>query len=140
MHVALGRRRDVVVDDMGQGVDVEAASRDVGGDQQFGRAVAQTGHHPIALGLIHPAVERLGAVAATVHGHRQLVDLGAGPAEHQRRLRCLDVENAAQRRRLVLALHHVDHLADERLHARLRVGPPDRDALADCAGIAWRSR
>ena len=39
MDIALRRRGHVVVDDMGQGVDIETASSDVGGDEEFGGAV-----------------------------------------------------------------------------------------------------
>ena len=38
VHVGLRRRRDVVVDDVGELVDVEAARGDVGGDEQLGGA------------------------------------------------------------------------------------------------------
>ena len=132
VDVAVGRRRDVVVDDVGERVDVEAAGSDVGGDQQFGGAVAQAPHHPIALVLIHPAVQCLGPVAAPVHGDRQLVDLAACAAEHDRRRRRLDVEDASEGSGLVGPLHDVGALADERL-AGLGVAladlDPDRVAL-----------
>jgi hypothetical protein len=38
VHVGLGGRRHVVVDDVGELVDVQAARGDVGGDEQVGRA------------------------------------------------------------------------------------------------------
>ena len=113
VDVALGGGRHVVVDDVGQRVDIEPASRDIGGDQQLGGAVAQATHHAIALRLIHAAVQRLGAVAAAVHRLGQLIDLGACPAEHERRLRRLDVEDAPERGRLVRALHHVGALSNQ---------------------------
>ena len=115
VHVALGGRRHVVVDDVGERVDVEPASGDVGGHQQLGGAVAQPAHHAVALRLVHAAVQRLGAVAAAVHRLGELVDLGACAAEHERRRRRLDVEDAAERRRLVRALHDVGALADSAL-------------------------
>ena len=127
VHVALGRRRHVVVDDVGERVDVEAAGGDVGGDEQFGGAVAEAGHHAVALALVHAAVQRLGAVAAPVHRLGELVDLGARAAEHERRLRRLDVEDATERVRLVRPLHPVHGLADERLVARLGLGAADLD-------------
>ena len=46
VHVGLGRRRDVVVDDVGELVDVEAAGGDVGGDQQLGGAARAAGPSP----------------------------------------------------------------------------------------------
>ena len=85
VHVRLGRRRHVEVDDVGQLLDVEAAGRHVGRDQQFGAAAAQASHDPVALVLAHAAVQRLGAVAAPVQGLGDLVDLFAGTAEDDRR-------------------------------------------------------
>ena len=107
VHVALGGRRDVVVHDVGERVDVETACRDVGGDQELGGAVAEAAHHAVALGLVHAAVERLGAVAAAVHRLGEDVDLGAGAAEHERGRRRLDVEDAPERGGLVRPLHDV---------------------------------
>ena len=101
VHVRLGRRRHVVVDDVGEQVDVEAPGRHVGGDQQLGGAAAQPAHHTVAALLVHPAVQRLGAVAATVERLGELVDLRARAAEHERGARRLDVEDAPERRRLV---------------------------------------
>ena len=101
VHVGVGRRRHVVVDDVGQLVDVEAAGGDVGGDEQLGGAVAQAAHHPVAALLVHPAVQRLGPVAAAVERLGELVDLGARAAEDDRRGRRLDVEDAPERGRLV---------------------------------------
>ena len=43
VHVGLRRRRDVVVDDVGELLDVQAARRDVGGDQQVRRAPRAAG-------------------------------------------------------------------------------------------------
>ena len=123
VHVALGRRRHVVVDDVGERVDVEAAGGDVGGDQQLGRAVAQAAHHPVALGLVHAAVQRLGPVAAAVHRLGELVDLGARAAEHERRLRRLDVEDAPERGRLVGALARCRHAGGSAPAGR-RSAPP----------------
>ena len=86
VDVALRRRGHVVVDDVGEHVDVEPAGGDVGGDEQLGGAVAQPAHHAVALRLVHAAVQRLGAVAAAVHRLGQLVDLDARAAEDERGL------------------------------------------------------
>ena len=53
-------------------------------------------HHPVALLLDHPAVQRLGPVAAAIEPVGQLVDLATGAAEDDRRRRLLDVEYAAE--------------------------------------------
>ena len=110
VHVGLGGARHVVVDDVRELVDVEAAGGDVGRHEQLGGAGAEPAHDPVALLLVHAAVERLGAVAAAVERLGELVDLPAGLAEHDRRGRRLDVEDAAQRGGLVVAADEVGGL------------------------------
>ncbi len=63
VHVGLRGRRHVVVDDVGELLDVQAARGHVGGDQQVGGARPQAAHDAVALVLAHAAVQRLGAVA-----------------------------------------------------------------------------
>ena len=112
MDVGVGVRRDVVVDDVRDVLDVEAARRDVGRDQHIERAVAEAAHDPVAVLLGQAAVERAGVVAAAAERLGQVVDLAAGPGEDERRGRVLDVEDAAQRRQLVVAPDDVGDLAD----------------------------
>ena len=81
---------------MGQCVDVEAAGRYVGCDQQFGGAVAKSRHNPVALFLVHATVQRFGSVTAAIHGHGQFVYFVTGPTEDDGGLGCLDIENAAE--------------------------------------------
>ena len=59
MDICIGGRWDVVVDDVGELLHVEAARRDVGGHEELGGAIAKAGHHPIALLLAHAAVQGL---------------------------------------------------------------------------------
>ena len=73
---------------------------------------AQAAHDPVALLLVHAAVERLGPVAAAVERLGELVDLAAGPAEHDGGGGRLDVEDAAERGGLVGAGDEVGALAD----------------------------
>ena len=97
VHVALRGRRHVVVDHVRQRVDIEPACGDVGRDQQLGGAVAKAAHDAVALRLIHSAVQRLGAISATVHRLGQLVDLDARAAEDERglwALRCRGCDRA----------------------------------------------
>jgi len=103
VDIALRRGRNVVVHDMGEGVDIESTGSDIGGDQHFGRAIAQAAHDPIALLLIHAAVQGLSPVPPAIHRLGQLINLGAGAtlgdsqnsaislAEISRVLRVLDV-------------------------------------------------
>ena len=73
MHVGLGRGGHVVVHDVRDVLDVEAARGDVGRDEELGVAGAEALHHAIALLLREPTVQRLGAIAAAVEGLGQLV-------------------------------------------------------------------
>ena len=127
MDVALWGRRYVVVDDVGEGVDIKPAGGHVGCDKQFGGAVAEAADDPLALGLVHPAVQCLCAVAASVHGRGQLVDLAACSAKNQRRAGRLDVEDTAECRGFVGAQDDVGALTYQRF-GRLRVAFADLDA------------
>ena len=89
---------------------VEPARRDIGGDEEVGSLRTEALHHPVALILRQPAVQRLGAHAAAVEHLRQLVHLRARAAEHDRGDGALDVEDAPERRLLVRARHDVRHL------------------------------
>ena len=84
VDVAFGGGRNLVVEDVAQGVDVESTRGHVGGDQQFGGPVAEPRHDPIALGLIHTAVQGLRSVAPARHLLGQLVHFGPGATEDQR--------------------------------------------------------
>lgn len=66
--VALRCGRDVEIDHMGEVVDIQPARSHVGRNQKFRIAAAQPSHHPIPLRLVHPAVQPLSPVAATIQG------------------------------------------------------------------------
>jgi hypothetical protein len=114
MHVDFGRGRQIEVDDVRHVIDVEAARGDVGGDQDVGLLRPKQLHHAVALLLHHSAMQRLRAVAVRVERVGQLVDLEAGAAEHDRRLRAFEIEDAAERRDLLALADDERHLADLR--------------------------
>ena len=124
--------------------DVEAPRRDIRRDEQLGRAVAEALHDAISLFLREAAMERLGPVAAPNERLGQLVDFCAGAAEHDRRRRTLHVQNAAERRQLVLPRHNVRHLPNARRASRRNGLARDADAhgvlevLFGDLGDAWR--
>ncbi len=64
-------------------------------------ALAEAVHDPIALGLVHAAVERGRFVAPTAEPLGQLVHLDPRPAEDERGRRILEVQDAAERGQLV---------------------------------------
>ena len=126
MEVHLRRRRHVVVDDVRDVLDVEAASRDVGGDQQVRLLRPEQTHHAIALLLHHAAVQPLGPMAVRVARFDQRLDLEPRAAEDERGDGILHVEDPLERRRLLRAaddvgdLPHARHLARRLLLARNR--------------------
>jgi hypothetical protein len=140
VHVGVGHRRgNVVVDDVGELVDVESPGGHVGGHDEVGGARCAVGPSPGRAGLlVHAAVQRLGPVAAPVERLGQLVDLVAGPAEHDRRRRRLDVEDATERGRLVVAGDHVGPLATPAVLVGTCVGCRSAPAPGR-SGAAWRS-
>ena len=110
VDVRLGVRRDVVVDDVRDVLDVEPARRDVGRDEDVEGTVAETVHHAVALVLRHAAVQRCGVVAVAGELLGKVLDLAARPGEDQRRGRVFEVEDAPERGRLVRAAHDVGDL------------------------------
>ncbi len=111
VDVGLGGRGHVVVDDVGEPLDVQAPGGDVGGHHDVRGAALEAPEHLVALGLGEPAVERLGAVAPAAEGLVELVHLVAGAAEDDGGLRGLEVEEAPEGRELVAPGHHVGGLA-----------------------------
>ena len=87
MNVILGRVRHVVVDDMGDPLDVDAAGCDVGRDQDLHPPAPQVSEGALALALAPVSVERGHGMAATLKVPRELV----GPV-----LRSREHDHAAQ--------------------------------------------
>ena len=114
VHVGLGRCRHVVVHDVRERPDVQPSRGHVGRHDQVGRAAPQPRHDPLALLLVHAAVQRLGAVAAAAEGLGELVDLHPPAAEDEGGLRALHVQDPPQRRGLVGGLDDVRDLPHQR--------------------------
>ncbi len=128
VDIGVGGRRDVVVDDVGELFDVEAAGCDIGGHQQVGGAGPEPAHDAVALLLGHATVQAFGPVAAAVEGVGERVDLVASPAEHDGGRRGLDVEDAPERSRLVRPGHDVGPLTNEGCFTWGGAGLADLDA------------
>ena len=105
-------------------VDVDAARSHIGGDQDVSLLAAEQLHDAVALSLFHAAVQRLCTVPMGVEGIGDLVDFEPRPAEYDRGLRILEVEDAPERGVFVLAgdevgrLPHARHLAGRAFFAR----------------------
>ena len=112
VHVGLGVGRDVVVDDVADPVDVEAAGRDVGGDQDVELALLELVDRLLALGLHDVAVDRRRGEAAgpQLLGQRLGLVLGADEDDHP--LEVLDLEDPGEGVDLLRVGHHQVALGD----------------------------
>ena len=128
VHIRLGCRRNVVVHDVREVLDVETTRCHVGGDEQISSTGSHSTHHPIALLLIHAAVQGFGAIATTVEGFGELVDFASGTTEHDCGLGRFDVKDSAECRGLVVPRHHVGALFDQRRSTGVGTGLLDGDA------------
>ncbi len=140
VHVDFGRGRDVVVDDVRDVIDVEAARRDVGGDEHVGLLLPEELHDAVALLLFHAAVERLRAVAVRFERVGQLVHLDARAAEDDRRRRVLEFEHARERVGLLRPRDDVGGLPHARQLAGRALLALDRHPCAGCLQVAQRDR
>ena len=83
VHIILGDIRQFIVDHMGQLVDIETASRDVGGHQHANIALLEAGQGLGARALALVAVDRSSADAILAQLFRQAVGAMLGAGEHQ---------------------------------------------------------
>ena len=95
MDVGLGVVRNVVVDDVRDALDVEAARGDVGRDQDVDLAVLEPRDGLLALALLHVAVQRGRGEAARLEALRELDGLDLGAHEHQHGVELLGFEQRA---------------------------------------------
>ena len=119
VHVRLGVDRQIVVDDVADALDVEAASGDVGGDEDVELAVLQRLHRAFALRLLDVAVDGGGGVAASAQLLGDLLGVTSRAGEDDHAVEVLDLENAGQRVELLRVRDDVVALRDA--GARLRL-------------------
>ena len=121
MDVTLDVVRDVVVDDVRDALDVEAARRDVGRDDDVELAVLQPLDRALAQRLRHLAAQRGAREPARFELFAELGRRLARAHEDQHRVEILDLENARQRIELVEAAHLDETLIDRRDRRGLRL-------------------
>jgi hypothetical protein len=80
---------NVIVDDMRNAVDVDAAGGNVGGDEDPRLAIAEGGEHALALRLRLVAVKRLCGDPRAAERAHQLVGAAFGAGEDDGALHCL---------------------------------------------------
>ena len=141
VDIVLGMDRHVVVEDVADVGNVEAACRDVGGDEIFQLAVAKAGEHRHACALVHVAMQRAGVELVLDQRLVELRHLDLAVAEDDRVLQAvgLGVHQVAQHLALVPRLGAgLDQLLGDRCWRWTRRAKPRRaPARAGTSRSAW---
>ena len=87
MHIGLGHFRKLVIHDMGDIVDIDAAGRDVGRDQDAGAPGPKALERALTLRLALVSVDRRRAYAGGSEMLRDAVGAALRPGEHERALK-----------------------------------------------------
>ena len=124
MGVGLGVIRDVVVDDVRDALDVDAAGGDIGGHHDVELPVLEARNRAFALCLRNITVQFRGIETAGAELLSKLRGLELGAHEHQHGIEAFRLEHPRQRVQLVQAADQPVALADER---RRRGLLPNRD-------------
>ena len=112
VHVAFRVVRDVVVEHVGDALNVEAAGGNVGGNQDVEAAVAKLVDGALTLLLRNVAVNRGGGEAAGTQFLSEFLGLVLGAHEHDHRLELGDLEDAGDRVELVTVRREQVTLSD----------------------------
>jgi len=114
MHVDLRLRRQLEIHDYVELFEIDAAGRDVRRYQQTGAAVAELGHHQVAIALLQIAMQAGHALVRAAQHARNFSHRGLEIGEHQRRLVRVLRQDPAQRVELLLRRHVHDKLLGAR--------------------------
>lgn len=112
MDVALRQVRQIVVDDVADAVDIDAARGDVGGNEHPQRAVAQAGNGALARVLRFVAVDGIGVNPVPRQLFGNAIGAMLGTREHQRPRDGGIFEQSGEQRSLVAAVDKEDALID----------------------------
>ena len=96
MDIILHILRDIVIEDGGDIIDINAARGDIRRNQNIDEASAKAVHDLGAFSLLHISVQTPRLIAACMELFDKLVDLLFGIAENNGTARIIDVEQAAQ--------------------------------------------
>jgi len=114
MHVVLGGARQVVVDDVGESIDIDAACGHLGGDEDPHAAILEVIEGGDALRLRAVAVNGSDADAVTGQLAGQSIGPVLGAHEDERRGDAVAGDEVAERRPLVRVLHAEHDVLDQR--------------------------
>ena len=112
VDVGVRRGGHVVVDDVRDVLDVEAAGRHVGRHEDVQGPFPEAAHDLVALFLRQSAVEGCCITTAAAQGLGEIVHLAARPGEDEGGCAVLEVEDATERGELVRPPHDVGDLPD----------------------------
>src|SRR5262245_10448495 len=112
VDVALGVGGQLVVDDVGHALNVDAAGGEVGGDQYAGPAAAEAVERALAGILRLVAVDRLRWHTAPIERLGDAVGAALGAGEHDHPLEVIVGQEVTQERSLARGIHEVDALVD----------------------------
>ena len=129
VQVVLGLRGQVIVDDQGDLLDVDAAGKQVGGDEDAGGSRAELAHDDVAGVLVHVAVGGRHGVVALAHLVGEPVDLAARVGEDDRLGDGQGLVQVAQGLELPLLALHVDVELLDTLEGQLVALDQDTDGL-----------
>src|SRR5438552_86339 len=110
VHVGVGILGDVVVEDVRQVCDVQAAAGDVGRHQELDAACLEVGERSVALALREAAVQRGHVLSAPLQRRRQPVDADLRVAEDEQPIEAERLGQLEQRANLVLLGDEVQEL------------------------------
>jgi len=108
VDVAVRRLGDIVVDHVGDVLDVQPTGGDVGGNESLGPSIAEAAHDRLALGLAHVTVQRLGSITTALQRVGHLLGPNPRAGKDDRRGWLLEVQDTTQRVNLVAAHLVVD--------------------------------
>ncbi len=112
MDIRFGIGRQIVIDDVADAVDIEAASGNVGGYENVQPAVAETGQHSFAGGLRLVAVDGVGFDALLFKLAGDLIGAVLGTGEDQGTMAVGVADDLIQQRLLVAVFDEVNLLFD----------------------------
>src|SRR5205085_989421 len=101
VDIELGRHRQIKIDDVRNGVDIQTAGRNVGGDQHGRRLRLELCQRSLTRVLALVAVNRLGANAVPLEPPHELVGAVLRPRENNGPLRSLTAEVVSQQTWLI---------------------------------------
>lgn len=130
VQVVFFQRRKVIVDDNRNLLNIDAACKKVGCDEDAGGAGAEGAHNVIPFLLVHFAVHRADGKVAVLHLVGKLVDLATGVAEDDGLGDGDGVVQIAQRLELVLLLADIDEELLDAFQGELVSLHEDADGLA----------